>query len=60
MPEPISQHELMNMRSGAWGLVNGQLVHYGRPATTVVDHRTVRYVDDTKIDRFVKHTFKLR
>lgn len=44
----------MNSRQGEWGLVNGQLVHFGRR----VRQSNGSYItDDTRIDRFVKHTF---
>ncbi len=47
-------HRLMNLRRGEWGLINGQLAHYGRR----VRRSDGSYItDDTKVDRFVKHTF---
>jgi len=42
--------KLLNARKGAYGLVNGQLVEYGRP---VRDSNGEIQLDETKVARFV-------
>lgn len=56
---PRRLHQLMNQRKGIWGLINGQLVRFGRleliAGKPLRDEHGREQCDFTKIDTFVKH-----